>query len=155
MKPMKKRIPHRIAAGGLVINNARILLVRYQDADEIYLAAPGGAIKDGESLRDAAEREIYEETGIRVAVQTPIMIENIRAIRYQMVKIWYLCKYIEGVATETGESRKEGIIGVNWYTDEQLVSEKVYPEIIKSMKIQGLLNFKSEIIDLGVRYANF
>jgi 8-oxo-dGTP diphosphatase len=152
---MKNRIPHRIAAGGLVIMDARILLVRYRDTGATYLVAPGGAIYDGESLREAAEREIYEETGIRAKAQKPVMIENIRATRFQMVKIWYLCSYLEGMATETDESRKEGIISVNWYTDEQLVSETVYPEIIKSMKIQGLQDFKSGIIDQGVRFARF
>ena len=112
-------------------------------------------MNDGESLRETAEREVYEETGIKVQAQNAIMIENIRASRYQMVKIWYLCNFIEGIAAETNESREEGIIGVNWYADEQLVAERVYPEIIKSMKIRGLLDFKFEIIDEGVRYAKF
>jgi 8-oxo-dGTP diphosphatase len=152
---MEINFPHRIAACGLVIRDDRILLVCYKDGDEVYLAAPGGAIKDGESLRGAAEREIYEETGVRVKAHTPIMIENLRALRYQMVKVWYMCRYIEGVAGETNESRKEGIIGVGWYSDGQLLAETVFPEIIKSMKIAGLLNHKGGLIDPGVRYANF
>jgi 8-oxo-dGTP pyrophosphatase MutT (NUDIX family) len=149
---MEINFPHRIAAGGLVIQDDRILLVRYKDGD---LAAPGGAIKDGESLREAAEREIYEETGVRVKAHTPIMIETLRTLDYQMVKVWYMCRYIEGVAGETDESRKEGIIGVGWYSDGQLLAETVFPEIIKSMKMAGLLDYKGGLIDPGVRYANF
>lgn len=148
-------IAHRIAAGGIVIKDDRVLLVRYRDRNDTYLVAPGGAIEDCESLASAAEREIAEETGVKCTARWPVMIENLRASRYQMVKVWYLCDYIDGVASCTSDAEKEGIIEVGWYSNSELHNETVYPEIIKTRKIAAIGNLKSEIIDPGVRRARF
>lgn len=148
-------IEHRIAAGGIIIKDGKVLLVRYRDEKNTYLVIPGGGIEDGESLASAAEREIAEETGIKCIAKWPVMIENLRANRYQMVKVWYLCDYIDGVASRTTDAQAEGIIEVGWYSDYELRNEIVYPEIIKTMKIASISNLKSEIIDSGVRRAHF
>ena len=146
---------HRIAAGGIVIKGGKVLLVRYRDGESTYLVAPGGGIEDGESLASAAEREVAEETDVKCYAKWPMMIENIRARRYQMVKVWYLCDYISGVASRTTGAEAEGIIEVGWYNDDELRNETVYPEIIKTMKIIPLSNLQSEIIDPGVSHARF
>lgn len=146
---------HRIAAGGLVVHDGKILLVRYRDGNATYLVAPGGAIEDGESLATAAEREVEEETGVRCVAKSPVMIENIRATRYQMVKIWYLCDYAAGQPVKTLEAEKEGIVEVGWYSQEQLQGETVFPEIIQTTGIAALSHLPSGILDPGVRYASF
>ncbi|OPY52065.1 MAG: ADP-ribose pyrophosphatase [Methanosaeta sp. PtaU1.Bin112] len=148
-------IAHRIAAGGIVIREGRVLLVRYRDGKDSYLVAPGGAIEDCESLATAAEREIAEETGVKCAALWPVMIENLRASRYQMVKVWYLCDCIDGAASCMAPAKEEGIIEVGWYGDSELENETVYPEIIKTLKIAAISRLKSEIIDHGVRRARF
>jgi 8-oxo-dGTP pyrophosphatase MutT (NUDIX family) len=149
------RCERRIAAGGIVIYGGKILLVRYRDGESTYLVAPGGAIEDGESLASAAEREVEEETSVKCKAMAPVMIENIRATRYQMVKVWYLCEYIGGAPSHTIGAEKEGIVEVGWYTDDELCDETVFPEIIRTMKINSLSNLQSGIIDPGVRYARF
>ena len=42
-----------------------ILLVNLQSFEERYFAVPGGGLEQGESLDDAAYREIQEELGIK------------------------------------------------------------------------------------------
>lgn len=148
-------LKHRIAAGGIVIKGGKVLLVRYRNGKHTYIAAPGGGIEDSESLASAAMREVAEETGVKCNPKWPVMIENIRANRYQMVKVWYLCDYISGVASHTTGAKAEGIIEVGWYNDDELRNETVYPEIIKTMKIIPLSNLQSDIIDPGVRRAHF
>lgn len=146
---------HRIAAGGIVIHNDRILLVRYRGSQGTYLVAPGGGIEDGEALTAAAEREVEEETGIQCAARWPVMIENIRATRYQMVKIWYLCDYVSGVPMRTPGAVQEEILEVGWYTDEDLSRETVYPDIVPKFKTAALRQLPSTIIDSGIRHADF
>lgn len=147
--------PHRIAAGGLVIRDGRILLVRYPRGEGSYLAAPGGAIADGESLAEAAEREIREETGVLVRARTPVMIENIRARRYQMCKVWYLCDDLGGEVRRTAEADKEGITGAGWFSEADLRGETVYPDIVLSLGIERLRSYLGPVLDPPVRRADF
>jgi hypothetical protein len=103
----------------------------------------------------AAERETAEETYVKCNAKWPVMIENLRASRYQMVKVWYLCDYIDGVASCTADANREGIIEVGWFSDRELHNETVYPEIIKTLKIAAISNLRSGIIDPGARRARF
>jgi 8-oxo-dGTP pyrophosphatase MutT (NUDIX family) len=155
MKNTERSYVHRIAAGGIVINFQKILLVRYRDGESTYLVAPGGGIKDSESLASAAEREVEEETAVKCKAKAPVIIENIRATRYQMVKVWYQCEYISGTPSLTIGAKEEGIIEVDWYTDDELCHETVFPEVIQTLKIDSLINLRSEIIEPSVRYAHF
>jgi ADP-ribose pyrophosphatase len=57
----------RVAVGAVVIHQKKVLLVlRGQPPAEGKWAIPGGSVKLGETLQAAAERETFEETGLRV-----------------------------------------------------------------------------------------
>ncbi len=58
----------RLAARVLLLDPAdRVLLVRFEDrvTDYVWWATPGGGVRQGESLEEAARREVREETGLR------------------------------------------------------------------------------------------
>lgn len=137
------------------MRDGRILLVRYPRGAGSYLVAPGGAVTDGESLAHAAERETQEETGVLVRARAPVMIENIRARRYQMVKVWYQCDDLGGEVRRTPEADSEGITQAAWYSDEELAGETVYPEIIRTLGIEGLRTYQGPVFDPPVRVAGF
>ena len=62
-----------VAVGAIVFENDRVLLVRRGQAPSQDLwAIPGGKVKLGETLQEAAEREILEETGIRIKAGEPV-----------------------------------------------------------------------------------
>jgi ADP-ribose pyrophosphatase len=57
----------RVAVGGVVVHKNKVLLVlRGQPPSEDKWAIPGGSVNLGETLQTAAEREVFEETGVRV-----------------------------------------------------------------------------------------
>ena len=63
----------RVAVGAVVFKEECVLLVRRgQPPAEDLWAIPGGSVEIGETLQEAAEREILEETGIQIQAAKPI-----------------------------------------------------------------------------------
>jgi 8-oxo-dGTP diphosphatase len=56
-----------LSVSGVVIHDGKLLLVRRPDPDGSW-AIPGGRVEEGESLVEALQREIMEETGLQISV---------------------------------------------------------------------------------------
>ncbi len=57
----------RVAVGAVVVHDEKVLLVQRGRAPAQGLwAIPGGSVNLGETLQAAAEREVLEETGLRI-----------------------------------------------------------------------------------------
>ena len=109
---MKKRLAQqkndypgkpRVAVGAVVFKDECILLVRRgQPPAEDLWAIPGGSVEIGETLQEAAEREILEETGIRIRASKPIytfeVIDRDAAgkVRFHYVIVDLVADYVMG-----------------------------------------------------------
>ena len=121
--------PHRIAAGGLIFKEKRILLVRYRVQNGgTFLVGPGGGLELMENVSQAIIRETQEETGVTVAPKRVAVIEDLLTSRYKMIKVWMVCDFVAGEVHPTGAAEKEGIIEAAWFTKEQLAGEVVFPD---------------------------
>jgi 8-oxo-dGTP diphosphatase len=147
--------PHRIAAGGIVLKDNAILLVRYgTTGGGSYLVGPGGALEPGENAAQAIIRETMEETGVMIRPCKVIWIEDLQCARFKMCKIWMLCDIVSGDVMPTDGARAEGITEAGWFKKDQLESEIVYPPPIMQ---HGWDQFRSdnwEVQCLPSRVAN-
>ena len=50
----------------IVSPRGRVVLIRRERAGERYWSFPGGGVRDGETPREAARREVHEELGLQV-----------------------------------------------------------------------------------------
>jgi ADP-ribose pyrophosphatase len=112
----------RIAVGAVVIKDNKILLVqRKHPPHQDEWVIPGGKVKWGESLQYAAEREILEETGIRIKAQESIYtFELIHRDEQQQVIDHYvivdlMCRYQSGEVRAHSDAK-----AVHWFDKEQL-----------------------------------
>lgn len=123
---------HRIAAGGVVLDAERVLLVRYSSSTlASYLVCPGGRVEGSESLTKAVEREVLEETGVSVSPSKLLVVEDLVTSTYRMVKFWFLCGVTGGQVSQTAGAVQEGIDEVRWYTRKELADETVFPAVVR------------------------
>jgi ADP-ribose pyrophosphatase YjhB (NUDIX family) len=127
-------------AGGVRVilpdGEGRILLVRqHHDGRDIWMA-PGGAIEDGESSRDAAIRETLEETGLVIHVGELLWhVEEVSEKRGQRFVNFFLGRIIGG-QPELGSDPELGdeqvLDDLKFYSKEEIAGiEHVYPDYLR------------------------
>ena len=68
----------------LCVSQNQVLLVQHRDpvTNEIYWLLPGGAIESGETPEEAAVREVKEETGIDVVLESRLDVPTNQSRNY-------------------------------------------------------------------------
>ena len=92
-----------VGIGGAIVEAGRIVLIkrRYEPLAGQW-SLPGGTLELGETLESAVAREMFEETGLQVAVGAVvdvfdrILLDAEERVRYHFVLIDYLCRPIGG-----------------------------------------------------------
>lgn len=112
----------QVAVGAIVIKDGRVLLVkRSQPPSEGLWAIPGGRVELGETLKQAAEREIIEETGLTIRAGDPVytfdVIERDEAgrVQFHYVIVDLMADYLSG-ELNPGDDASEA----RWVTPEEL-----------------------------------
>lgn len=114
----------RVAATAVVTDGqGRILL--HQRSDNSLWGLPGGGIESGESVREAVEREVFEETGYRVHADHAISIDS-EPERFQLVQypdgnvIHYIaitvaCTLMKDTPEGDAEQIAEETLEIGWF----------------------------------------
>ena len=89
---------------------------------------PGGKIKPGEDIFTALEREVKEEVGVDVKIQTPFYVDEwrptIKGEQVQIVGMFFKCELADGSDIQLGEDHDDyKWVGANEYDQLQLINE--------------------------------
>lgn len=111
-------------------DEGRILMIRRTDND-LY-AIPGGQLELGETLAQAAVREVREETGVECKMTEVIGLysDPNHVIAYddgevrQEFSICFRAEYLDGTARTSSESKE-----VLWVKPEKLASLRIHKSI--------------------------
>jgi 8-oxo-dGTP diphosphatase len=108
---MVKRLP-RLAARALILDQGRLLLVNaYPGGQSDLWCAPGGGVEAGQSLPENLAREVYEETGLRITVGPPALVNEFHdpASGFHQVDLYFRCTVSDGVLTSDWRD-PEGVV---------------------------------------------
>jgi ADP-ribose pyrophosphatase len=131
----------RVGVGAIVIHEGRILLVkRASSPGKGFWAIPGGLVELGETVREAAEREILEETGIAVRAKEAFYLFDFidrdpeGKIKYHYIIIDFLADYRGGepkAADDVSDAR--------WASPEEAAALNLSPTTRKLLKQMGFV----------------
>jgi ADP-ribose pyrophosphatase len=138
LPPKKEEYPDqpRVAVGAIVFKDKKVLLVRRgkPPARDLW-AIPGGSVKVSETLQRAAEREIYEETGITIQALEPIYTfdyierDESGCARFHYVIVDLTADYVAG-EPRPGDDALEA----RWVSAQELASLRVSLKTVQLLK---------------------
>ena len=104
---------HIIAVGGIVLN---------RDGNVLLLKHHGGVAENGESLPQALRREVMEETGVEIAVESLVCLssntmghEGYGGVKYVPTKLMadFVCRAVGGVPRPSEENSESGYFSLD------------------------------------------
>ena len=123
---MNREYPDRpfVGVGAIIVEDGRVLLVKRGHAPLAgEWSIPGGVLEVGETLHQAAIREVLEETGLTVepsallGVYDRILRDPDKRTLYHYVLIDFLCRRVSGEAKAAGDAAEIG-----WYRRDEIPS---------------------------------
>ena len=117
------------AVGAVVFKGDAVLLVkRGNPPSEGSWAIPGGSVQLGESLQEAAEREILEETGVVIRAKSPVFVfDAIERGRCGEVKFHYVIVDLEADYIRGEPEADDDAADARWVTANELSRLPVNP----------------------------
>jgi 8-oxo-dGTP diphosphatase len=153
---VSRQVRHRIAAGALVVENDRLLLVHHRKAERYdFWVPPGGAVADSEELSSAAAREVTEETGLIVDILELAYVDELLIGRdTRQCKFWFLARLIGGTLTTSSDAAlAENIVEAAFVSRAEMNGRMVFPPVVVTDFWVHLREGFPEPRFLGVRKA--
>lgn len=112
-----------VGVGGVVISDGKALLIRRGHAPlQGQWSIPGGTLETGETIVEGIERELAEETGVKVRVLELIEVFE-RIFRDKEGRVQYHFVILDHLCEMTGGSIRAGgdVVDVAWAGEQELI----------------------------------
>jgi len=127
----------RIRGCALVVKNEALLLVNQSiptRPNPVWLA-PGGEVEMGESAKDAAKRETFEETGLHIDPVRLIAVHEFVEPPFHAIELYFLSE-ISGGSLAVGTDPEHGdddqqILDTAFINFDRLKDLSIIPEFLK------------------------
>lgn len=121
----------RLAVRAIILHENRLLLVNaYADGRSNLWCAPGGGVERGASLPDNLAREVYEETGLTVAVGQPCLVNEFHdpAGTFHQVDIYFRCILTGGGLSDDWQDPEGIVTQRRFFTRDQMAGIRFKPD---------------------------
>jgi 8-oxo-dGTP diphosphatase len=121
---MQREYPQQplVGVGAIIVEDNRVLLIKRGKGPLLgEWSIPGGMLELGETLRQGAEREALEETGLVVRAEEllgvfdRIIPDDSKRTLYHYVLIDFLCRKISGDVQAAGDASE-----ARWYSEDEV-----------------------------------
>ena len=127
--------------GAVVYKAGKILLIkRAKEPNKGQWSVPGGAIELGETIYEAAIREVLEECSVKIKIERVLdAVENMvrdnkGRIRFHYVITDVLARYVSGKLEARSDAAECG-----WFTMEEAAEMDITPTLRAMLEKQGIL----------------
>ncbi|WP_097928281.1 NUDIX domain-containing protein [Monaibacterium marinum] len=132
---MTDRSP-RLAVRAVIVEQDRLFLVNAYPGNQSDLwCCPGGGVERHASIPDNLIREVFEETGMRIAVGRLLAVSEFHAPAkdYHQVDLFYRCTIADGFPDENWRDAEGVVNRWRWVTQQEYVGLRVKPDTVAEM----------------------
>ncbi len=131
-----------VGVGAITIKDKKVLLVKRGVQPSYGLwAIPGGTLKLGESMRQCAEREMLEETGVTVKAGRCVYVfdfiehDDVGKIKFHFIVVDFAADYISGEPKGADDA-----LEARWFSSKDLESLPVAKNTLAALRSIGFLS---------------
>jgi len=107
---------HTLGVGAVIIENNKILLIK----DKIWkqFKLPGGYIDDKENISHALQREVFEETGIKIELNSIVSLGHFYPSQFEKSNLYIVCN-AKALSHDINIVDTDEIIEAKWMSLEE------------------------------------
>lgn len=123
--------PIRLATRAIILQEGKLLMVNaFPEGVSDLWCAPGGGADPHQSLPENLAREVYEETGLRIAVGAPCLINEFHAPErgFHQVDLYFRCTITSGALSDSWEDTEQIVTKRQFFSREELANIRYKPD---------------------------